>query len=128
MNADSFAAELCCSRADIQDGQSVLELGCGWGSLCLYIAAKYPNSKVTAVSNSRTQKEVIDSRSRERQIHNLQVVTADVVEYQTNSRFDRVMSVEMFEHMKNYKVTAPAALLCVQSYAHQPYCLAILAI
>ena len=98
------AAELCCKRSDLRDGQSVLELGCGWGSVCLYVAGKYPNSRVTAVSNSRTQKELIDLRARNHKIQNLEVITADVVDFEIDQKFDRVMSVEMFEHMKNYKV------------------------
>lgn len=100
------SAELCCVRADLRDGQRVLELGCGWGSLCLYIAAKFPRSQVTAVSNSRTQKELIDSRSQQRGIRNLTVITADVVTFEADGHFDRVMSIEMFEHMKNYKAGA----------------------
>ena len=72
---------------------------------------RYPGSKVTAVSNSRTQKEFIDSRCKERGLTNLKVVTADVVTYQTKETFDRVVSVEMFEHMKNYQVP-PSGSIC----------------
>lgn len=66
-------AEECCRRAQLEDGQTVLELGCGWGSMCLYIAAKYPKSKVTAVSNSKSQKAFIDEQCRHRGIRNLMV-------------------------------------------------------
>ena len=105
---------LCCLRAELVDGQEVLELGCGWGSLCLYVAAKYPNSRVTAVSNSRTQKEFIDKRCRERGLSNLRVMTADVVKYEADRQYDRVLSVEMFEHMKNYKVRNLSCIASLQ--------------
>lgn len=96
--------ELCCERARLVDGQDVLELGCGWGSLSLYMASKYPKSRITAVSNSRTQKVYIDEQAKERRLTNLHVITADVVYFSPpkGMTFDRVMSVEMFEHMKNY--------------------------
>lgn len=98
-------AELSCQRAQLQDGQNILELGCGWGSLSLYMAARYPKARITAVSNSRTQKQLIDARSRERGLKNLTVITANVVDFEAEpGKFDRVVSVEMFEHMKNYKV------------------------
>ena len=94
---------LCCERAELADGQDVLELGCGWGSLCLFVAARYPRSRVTAVSNSRTQRELIEARATQWGLSNLEVITADVVTFETVKRFDRVVSVEMFEHMKNYE-------------------------
>jgi len=101
-DAEEAMLALCCERAGIEDGHDILELGCGWGSLSLYMAERYPRSRVVAVSNSRTQKELIDGRAREGGIRNLEVVTADVVHFETDRRFDRVVSVEMFEHMKNY--------------------------
>jgi cyclopropane-fatty-acyl-phospholipid synthase len=70
--------ELYCERGEFKDGQEVLELGCGWGSLSLFLAEKYPNSRITAVSNSKTQKEFIDLRARERNITNLQIITQDL--------------------------------------------------
>ena len=101
--ASTAFPELCCERAQLADGQDILELGCGWGSMCLFMAAKYPRSRVTAVSNSRTQKALIDARATERGLTNLRVITEDVVVFQTAERFDRVVSIEMFEHMKNYQ-------------------------
>ena len=77
----SFSA-LYCERAKLADGQDVLELGCGWGSLCLYIAAKFPKSRVTAVSNSNSQREFITSTAAEHGIANLTVVTANLVDFQ----------------------------------------------
>jgi len=94
--------ELTCQRAELKDGQQILELGCGWGSLSLFMAAKYPNSKVTSVSNSHSQKAFIDEQAKQRNITNLTIVTADMNVFQIDSKFDRVVSVEMFEHMRNY--------------------------
>ena len=82
----------------------MLELGCGWGSVCLYIASQYPKSQVTAVSNSRTQRDFIQGQCQLRSIKNLTVLTADVADFQAPTTYDRVVSVEMFEHMKNYQV------------------------
>ncbi|MGY4386405.1 cyclopropane-fatty-acyl-phospholipid synthase [Pedobacter sp. UYP24] len=96
--------ELTCNRAELQDGQDVLELGCGWGSLSLFMSAKYPGSRFTVVSNSTTQKAYIDNAARERGISNLTVITADMNTFQILQQFDRVVSVEMFEHMRNYKL------------------------
>jgi cyclopropane-fatty-acyl-phospholipid synthase len=95
---------LTCKRADLQDGQNVLELGCGWGSLSLYMAAKFPTSKFTVVSNSATQKIFIDETAAKRGIQNLTVLTADMNTFTIADSFDRVVSVEMFEHMRNYKL------------------------
>ncbi|EIE20597.1 methyltransferase type 11 [Coccomyxa subellipsoidea C-169] len=101
--AEEAMLGLCCERAQLADGQTILELGCGWGSMCLYMAGKFPNSTITAVSNSSTQKALIDERAKERGLSNLTVITADVVEFDTKQKFDRVVSIEMFEHMKNYQ-------------------------
>lgn len=96
--------EITCQRADLQDGQDVLELGCGWGSLSLFMSAKFPKSKFTVVSNSTTQKAFIDQTAKDRNISNLTVITADMNTFQLAQTFDRVVSVEMFEHMRNYKL------------------------
>ena len=101
--AETKMLELSCTRAELKDGQNILELGCGWGSLSLFMAAKYPNSRITVVSNSQTQKEYIDDQADERGLKNLKVITADMNNFDTNDCFDRVVSVEMFEHMRNYK-------------------------
>ncbi|MFC4262572.1 SAM-dependent methyltransferase [Ferruginibacter yonginensis] len=95
---------ITCERAALQNGQKVLELGCGWGSLSLYMAAAFPQSSFTVVSNSRTQKLYIDAQAAERGIHNLTVITADMNSFSLNEQFDRIVSVEMFEHMRNYEL------------------------
>jgi cyclopropane-fatty-acyl-phospholipid synthase len=96
--------ELTCQRAELKNGQHVLELGCGWGSLSLYMASKYPESKFKVVSNSRTQKMHIDLQAKERGIANLTVITADMNTFTISEEFDRIVSVEMFEHMRNYQL------------------------
>jgi cyclopropane-fatty-acyl-phospholipid synthase len=96
--------ELTCQRAELTGGQNVLELGCGWGSLSLYMSAKFPSSTFTVVSNSVTQKAYIDQTARDRAISNLTVITADMNTFWIEQQFDRVVSVEMFEHMRNYKL------------------------
>jgi cyclopropane-fatty-acyl-phospholipid synthase len=101
--AEEEMLDLFCRRAGLEDGMQVLELGCGWGSLCLWIAERYPNCRVLAVSNSRTQREYIDRRSSEMDLQNVDAVTADVGEFDTTRRFDRVMSIEMFEHVRNHE-------------------------
>lgn len=96
--------ELTCNRAELKDGQNVLELGCGWGSLSLFMSAKFPKSKFTVVSNSRTQKIYIDEQAQIRGINNLTVITKDINDFSIEQKFDRVVSVEMFEHLRNYKL------------------------
>jgi cyclopropane-fatty-acyl-phospholipid synthase len=96
--------EITCNRAELKDGQKILELGCGWGSLSLFMAAKFPNSKVTSVSNSHSQKAFIDGQALKRNIKNLSIITADMNVFQIGEKFDRVVSVEMFEHMRNYEL------------------------
>jgi len=94
---------LTCERAQLADGQDVLELGCGWGSLTLWIAERYPHSRIVAVSNSRSQRLYIEEQCRRRGINNVQGITADMNDFYIDRRFDRVVSVEMFEHMRNYR-------------------------
>jgi cyclopropane-fatty-acyl-phospholipid synthase len=100
--AEAAMLRLSCERAELADGQRILELGCGWGSLTLWMAAHYPRSRITAVSNSASQREFILATARERGLANVEVITADANFFGTTERFDRVVSVEMFEHMRNY--------------------------
>lgn len=101
--AEAIMLGMTCERADLFDGQDVLELGCGWGSLTLWMAANYPNSRITAVSNSSSQREFILGQAKERGLGNVEVITADANHFDIDRKFDRVVSVEMFEHLRNYE-------------------------
>jgi len=101
--AERAALEITCRRAGIEDGMRVLDLGCGWGSLSLWIAETYRNCQVTAVSNSHAQRQHIESEMREREIGNPYVITADMNDFQPPGQYDRIVSIEMFEHMRNYR-------------------------
>ena len=100
--AEEAALQLTVERAGIADGMHVLDLGCGWGSLSLWIAEHFPSSSVTSVSNSRSQRDFILERARERSIDNIEVIACDMNDFVAERRYDRVVSVEMFEHMRNY--------------------------
>ena len=102
-DSEESMLELSFERAQLVDGDSILELGCGWGSLTCYMASKLPNSKITAVSNSKDQKEHILNRCKNQGLDNIEVITADMNDFGTESKYDRVVSIEMFEHMRNYK-------------------------
>lgn len=127
--AELAMLELTCRRARIQDGDEILELGCGWGSLTLYMAERFPGSRILAVSNSRSQKEHIDGEAARRGLANVEVVTADMNDFDTERRFRRVVSVEMFEHMRNYPEllrriagwSRPGATLFVHIFTHARY-------
>ena len=100
--AEEKALAMTLKRAQLYDGQEILELGCGWGSLSLYMAEHLPDCRITAVSNSASQRTYIESAARLRGFDNLRVVTADMNDFSTTERFDRIFSVEMFEHMANW--------------------------
>jgi cyclopropane-fatty-acyl-phospholipid synthase len=125
--AEERMLALTCERAELADGQRILELGCGWGSLSLWMAEKYPRARITGVSNSRTQKEHIDAEAVRRGLINLTIVTADMNVFDAADTFDRVVSVEMFEHMKNYQLLlakvacwlAPGGKLFVHIFTHR---------
>ncbi len=127
--AEEAMLRLTCERARLADGMDVLDLGCGWGSLSLWIAERYPNSRVVAVSNSHSQRAHIEQQCLERGLHNVQAVTADAASFDTDERFDRVVSVEMFEHMKNYERLMaqvaswlrPGGLLFVHVFSHREF-------
>ena len=103
-SAEETMLELTCTRAELKDGQKILELGCGWGSLTLWMAEKYPNAQITSVSNSASQREHILSQCKVRGFNNVTVITCDMNVFSISAdTFDRVVSVEMFEHMKNWQ-------------------------
>ncbi len=130
--AEAAMLRLTCQRAGLEDGQRILELGCGWGSLTLWMAEHYPGSQITAVSNSSGQRKFIEARAAKRGLDNVQVVTADVNHFDppsTSRPFDRVVSVEMFEHMRNYqtllsRITGwlkPGGKLFVHIFCHREH-------
>ncbi|HSD71080.1 MAG TPA: cyclopropane-fatty-acyl-phospholipid synthase family protein [Woeseiaceae bacterium] len=100
--AERAALEISCRRAGIEDGMRVLDLGCGWGSLSLWIAEQYPASHVTGVSNSHAQRRYIEAQAKLRGLSNLRVITADMNHFNSDQTFQRIVSIEMFEHMRNY--------------------------
>lgn len=101
--AEEHGLKETADHADLQDGQHILELGCGWGSLSLWMAKSYPNSRITGVSNSASQREFILARAAERGLTNLDIITCDMNDFEAPGAFDRVVSVEMFEHMANWR-------------------------
>lgn len=100
--AEAAALQATCERAELVDGQQVLELGCGWGSLSLWMAERFPASRIVSVSNSKAQKDFIQAEARHRCLSNLRVITCDINHFKIDARFDRVVSVEMFEHLRNW--------------------------
>jgi cyclopropane-fatty-acyl-phospholipid synthase len=125
--AEEHMLALYAERAQLADGQDILELGCGWGSLSLYMAERFPRSRITGVSNSRTQREHIEAEARRRGLSNLRIITCDMNAFDTTAGgYDRVVSVEMFEHMKNYqrllanvaRWLRPGGLLFVHIFTH----------
>ncbi|HUW10875.1 MAG TPA: cyclopropane-fatty-acyl-phospholipid synthase family protein [Anaerolineae bacterium] len=127
--AEDAMLRLTCQRACLEDGMEVLDLGCGWGALSLWIAEHYPNSQVLAVSNSRSQRDFIAAQCRKRGFANVQAMAADVVNFDAARRFDRVVSIEMFEHMKNYERLMgriaswlnPQGMLFVHIFSHREF-------
>ncbi len=101
--AERLALVETLEHADLHDGMRILELGCGWGSLSLFMAEKLPSARIVCVSNSHSQRRHIESRAAERGFSNLEIVTADMNEFGAKHRFDRIVSVEMFEHMSNWR-------------------------
>ena len=101
--AEECALRKTASNADLRDGMDILELGCGWGSLSLWMAEQYPSSRITAVSNSNSQRAYIMRQAEARRLANLSVITCDMNSFQADKTFDRVVSIEMFEHMSNWR-------------------------
>jgi len=128
-DSEEAMLRLTMQRAELADGQRILELGCGWGSLSLEMARKFKNSKITAVSNSKTQKEWIDHSARVEGLTNLEVTAADINHFEPGDCFDRVISVEMFEHLRNYELLfqkisdwlLPEGKMFVHIFCHREY-------
>ena len=100
--AEAAALRITVERAGICDGMQVLDLGCGWGSLSLWVAEHFPNAAVTSVSNSRSQHDFIIGEAEKRGIRNIDVQVCDMNDFETSDTYDRIVSIEMFEHMRNY--------------------------
>lgn len=128
-DAEKSALQITCERAEVTDGMRILDLGCGWGSVSLWIAEQYPQCQVTGVSNSSSQREFIEKRAAETGLENLTVVTADMNEFDPQSTYDRIISVEMFEHMRNHRELLrristwlnPAGKLFVHVFCHRQF-------
>ena len=127
--AEEAMLTLTCRRAEVEDGMELLDLGCGWGSLSFWLAERYPSARILAVSNSRVQRAFIEGEIARRGVGNLEVVTADANVFDPERRFDRVLSVEMLEHMRNYdtllgKIASwlrPDGRFFVHVFAHRRY-------
>ncbi len=127
--AEDAMLHLTCERAGIAPGMRILELGCGWGALTLWIARRFPSCRVVAVSNSRSQRRFIEEVCRDAGLDNVRVITADMNGFDPGGRFDRVVSVEMFEHMRNYRLLLrrvgtwlrPGGRLFVHLFCHREY-------
>jgi cyclopropane-fatty-acyl-phospholipid synthase len=129
--AEENALSRTAEHADLSDGQSILELGCGWGSLTLWMAEHFPKSRITAVSNSASQRQSIEAQAAARGFNNVTIITADMNKFEPGGRFDRIVSVEMFEHMANWRLLLERVrhwlepqgrlFLHVFSHRHAPY-------
>ncbi len=127
--AEEAMLELTCERARVEDGMEILDLGCGWGSLAFWLRQGFPSSTVVAVSNSAPQRAFIEEEARRRGIRGIEVLTADMNVFDTQRRFDRIVSVEMFEHMRNYDALLarvaswlrPGGKLFVHVFSHSRY-------
>jgi len=127
--AEEAMLALTCERAEVEDGMRVLDLGCGWGSLTFWLAERLPGSRIVAVSNSRLQREVIEQEAHRRGCERIEVVTADVNVFAPGGRFDRILSVELLEHARNYPELlrrlgawlAPGGKLFVHVFSHREY-------
>lgn len=128
-DAEKAMLETYCERSGLEDGHTVLDVGCGWGSLSIYIAKKYSKCKITGICNSTTQKASIEERCRDLNLHNVEIIVADISTFDMEASYDRIFSIEMFEHMKNYKELLkkisqwmkPDSLLFVHHFCHKTF-------
>jgi len=127
--AEEEMLALTCERAGVEDGMRVLDLGCGWGSLGLWVAERYPDCRVTLVSNAESQQRSIRDRAARQGFGNVATVRADVNEFEPSERFDRIVSVEMFEHVRNHarllsriaRWLEPDGFLFVHLFCHREF-------
>ena len=127
--AEAAMLKLTCERAQLDGAKIILELGCGWGALTLWMAEQYPDSKIVALGNSESQKAYIDSAAEKRDLANIEVICSDMNDFNTEQRFDRIVSIEMFEHMRNHELLferiaswlEPEGKLFFQIFCHQTF-------
>lgn len=127
--AEELMLALTTARAELRDGMRVLDLGCGWGALTLFIAERFPNARIVAVSNSKAQREHVAAQCARRGFERVEVITADVASFEPEGRFDRVLSVEMFEHVRNWPALldriaswlTPEGRLFVHVFCHRTF-------
>lgn len=127
--AEEKMLALYVERGKIAGGQRILDLGCGWGSLSLYLAERFPTARITGVSNSRDQRAFIEERAKERSLANLEIRTADMNDFEAGEEFDRIVSIEMLEHMRNYRKLfarigswlKPGGLFLVHVFTHAEF-------
>jgi cyclopropane-fatty-acyl-phospholipid synthase len=125
--AEEAMLRLTCQRAELTDGMKVLDLGCGWGSLALWVAEYFPRCRVTALSNSAGQRRFIEGRAAARGLGNLRVITGNMTDYEDGESYDRIISIEMFEHLRNYELVLgkiadwlrPSGKLFVHIFCHR---------
>jgi cyclopropane-fatty-acyl-phospholipid synthase len=127
--AEEMMLATTCRRAGLVNGENILELGCGWGSLALWVAEQYPDSYVTAVTHSAEQRDYIEQRRRDHGLINLEVITADLSDFHTDERFHRVLAVESFAQLRNWSemlrrvatLLEPGGALFIQTYCHREH-------
>jgi cyclopropane-fatty-acyl-phospholipid synthase len=128
-SAECRMLDLTAGRARIEDGHTILDMGCGWGAFSLYAAARFPRSRILGVSNSNSQRQYIEGQAKERGLSNLRIVTADINEFDPGESFDRIVSVEMMEHVRNYQLLLsrvaswmnPGAFFFVHIFTHSRF-------
>lgn len=124
--AEETMLSLYAERAQLKDGQRILDMGCGWGSFTLWAAERFPNAHLTAISNSHGQRQFIECKAREKGLSNIRVITCDIAELELNEQFDRVVTIEMMEHVRNYRALLenvsrwldPDGLMFVHIFCH----------
>ena len=125
--AEENMLALYLERGQFENGQDILELGCGWGSLTLYLAEQFPDSNITGVSNSHSQRQYIMAQAKQRGLANIKIITCDINDLQLERDYDRIISIEMFEHVRNYQSLfnaiagwlRPTGKLFVHVFAHR---------
>jgi cyclopropane-fatty-acyl-phospholipid synthase len=127
--AEEEMLKIVCARGQVKDGMKILDLGCGWGALSLHLAATFPNAQITGLSNSKPQREFILKKAQEMGLRNLEIITANIVDVNLSEKFDRILSIEMLEHMRNYEVLfhklaswlKPSGLLFAHIFVHKEH-------